>query len=56
MGAIFRGGRGAGIGAAAGAGVGLLNQIFTRAKQVKVPAETTMRFRLDRSLALRLKT
>ncbi|MGB2668074.1 MAG: hypothetical protein WAK48_29040 [Candidatus Acidiferrum sp.] len=56
MGAIFGGGRGAGIGAAAGAGAGLLTQIFTRGKQVKVPAETTMRFRLDRTLVLRLKT
>jgi hypothetical protein len=55
MGAIFGGGRGAGIGAAAGAGAGLLTQIFTRGKQVKVPAETTMRFRLDRTLVLKLR-
>jgi len=55
MGAIFGGGKGAGIGAAAGAGAGLLTQIFTRGKTVKVPAETTMRFRLDRTLVLRLK-
>ncbi|HXX16369.1 MAG TPA: hypothetical protein VEJ47_15825 [Candidatus Eremiobacteraceae bacterium] len=56
MGAIFGGGRGAGIGAAAGAGAGLLTQIFTRGKTVKVAAETTMRFRLDRTLVLKLKT
>lgn len=56
MGAIFGGGRGAGIGAAAGAGAGLLTQIFTRGKTVKVPAETTMRFRLDRTPVLKLKT
>lgn len=56
MGAIFGGGRGAGIGAAAGAGAGLLTQIFTRGKTVKVPAETTMRFRLDRTLVLKLKS
>jgi hypothetical protein len=56
MGAIFGGGRGAGIGAAAGAGAGLLTQIFTRGKQVKVPAETSMRFRLDRTLVLKLKS
>jgi hypothetical protein len=55
MGAIFGGGRGAGIGAAAGAGAGLLTQIFTRGKTVKVPAETTMRFRLDRTLVLKLR-
>jgi hypothetical protein len=53
MGAIFGGGRGAGIGLAAGAGAGLLAQIFTRGKVVKVPAETTMRFRLDRTLVLK---
>ena len=56
MGAIFGGGRGAGIGAAAGAGAGLLTQIFTRGKTVKVAAETTMRFRLDRTLVLKVKT
>jgi hypothetical protein len=56
MGAIFGGGRGAGIGAAAGLGAGLLTQIFTRGKQVKVPAETTMRFHLDRTLVLKLRT
>jgi hypothetical protein len=56
MGAIFGGGKGAGIGAAAGAGAGLLTQIFTRGKTVKVPAETTMRFRLDRTLVLKLRT
>jgi hypothetical protein len=53
MGAIFGGGRGAGMGAAAGVGAGLLTQIFTRGKVVKVPAETTMRFRLDRTLVLK---
>lgn len=55
MRAIFGGGRGAGIGAAAGAGTGLLTQIFTRGKHVKVQAETTIHFRLDRTLVLRLK-
>ena len=55
MGAIFGGGKGAGIGAAAGAGAGLLTQIFTRGKKVQVPAETTMRFRLDRTLVLKTK-
>jgi len=55
MGAVFGGGRGAGIGAATGAGAALLTQIFTRGKTVKVPAETTMRFRLDRTLVLKQK-
>ncbi len=31
-------------------------RIFTRGKQVKVPSETTMRFRLDRTLVLKLRT
>jgi hypothetical protein len=53
IGGIFGGGRGAGIGAAAGGGGGLLTQIFTRGKQVKVPAEASLTFRLDRTLVLR---
>jgi hypothetical protein len=53
LGGIFGGGKGAGIGLAAGAGGGLLTQIFTRVKRVQVPAETTLRFRLDRTLVLR---
>jgi hypothetical protein len=53
LGGIFGGGRGAGIGVGAGAGAGLLTQIFTRGKQVKVPAETHLRFRLERTLVLK---
>ena len=53
MGAIFGGRRGAGIGAAAGAGAGLLTHMLTRGKQVKVPAETLMHFRLERTLVLK---
>jgi hypothetical protein len=56
LGGIFGGGRGAGIGAAAGGGGGLLTQIFTRGKQVKVPAEASLTFRLDRTLVLRPHT
>ncbi|HXW92112.1 MAG TPA: hypothetical protein VEK33_16300 [Terriglobales bacterium] len=52
VGAIFGGGRGAAIGAGAGAGGGFLTQLFTRGKQVKVPAETILRFRLERPLVL----
>jgi hypothetical protein len=54
LGGIFGGGRGAGIGAAAGAGGGLLTQLFTRGKQVKVSSDTILRFRLERTLVLRL--
>jgi hypothetical protein len=55
LGGIFGGGKGAGIGAAAGAGSGLVTQIFTRGKQVKIPAESVLTFRLDRTLVLRPK-
>ena len=52
VGGIFGGGRGAGIGAATGAGGGFLSQVLTRGKEVKVPAETTLRFRLEKTLIL----
>ena len=52
LGAIFGGGKGAAIGAGAGAGGGFLTQIFTKGRQVKVPAETTLHFRLERPLVL----
>jgi hypothetical protein len=52
LGAIFGGGRGAAIGAGAGAGGGFVTQLFTRGKYVKVPAETTLHFRLERPLVL----
>ena len=52
LGAIFGGGRGAAIGAASGAGGGFVTQFFTRGKYVKVPAETTLLFRLERPLVL----
>ncbi len=52
MGAVFGGGQGAGIGALAGAGGGALTQLFTRGKQISVPAETAMTFRLERTLVM----
>jgi len=55
MGAIFGGGKGAAIGAGSGAVGGALTQLFTRGKKIKVPAETEMTFRLDRTLVLRPK-
>jgi hypothetical protein len=54
MGGIFGGGQGAGIGALSGAGGGALTQVFTRGKQVQVPAESVLRFRLERRLVLQL--
>jgi hypothetical protein len=52
IGAIIGGGKGAAIGAAIGAGSGAGAQILTRGKQVKIPAETLLSFRLDQDLVL----
>jgi hypothetical protein len=53
LGAIAGGGKGAAIGAVAGAVAGGTAQVLTRGKEVKVPAETTLKFRLDQPLSLR---
>jgi hypothetical protein len=52
IGAIAGGGKGAAIGAATGAAAGAGTQILTRGKSVHVPAETTLRFKLDQPLQL----
>ena len=52
LGGIFGGGKGAGIGGLAGAGGGFATQAFTRGKEVRVPAESQLRFRLERNLVL----
>lgn len=54
IGAIAGGGKGAAIGAVAGAGVGAGAEIVTQGKEVHVPAETVLHFRLDRPLRLHL--
>lgn len=54
IGAIAGGGKGAAVGAVAGAGAGAGAQIITQGKEVHVPAETVLRFRLDRPLRLHL--
>ena len=54
VGAIAGGGRGAAIGAASGAGAGAAAQIVTRGREVHVPAESVIRFRLDNALRLHL--
>ena len=54
IGAIAGGGKGAAIGAVAGAGAGAGAQIITQGKEVHVPAESVLRFRLDRPLSLHL--
>jgi hypothetical protein len=53
IGAIAGGGKGAAIGAAAGAGAGAGTEIITRGKEVHVPAEAVIQFRLDRPLHLK---
>lgn len=52
LGAIAGGGKGAAIGAVAGAAAGGTAQVLTRGKEVKVPAESTLRFKLDQPLRL----
>lgn len=52
IGAIVGGGKGAAIGAVIGAGGGLGAEVLTRGKQVRVPAETLLNFRLDQDLRL----
>jgi hypothetical protein len=54
IGAIAGGGKGAAIGAVSGAGAGAAVQITTRGREVHVPAESVIRFRLDQPLRLRL--
>lgn len=50
IGAAVGGGKGAAIGAAAGAGAGATAQIATRGREVRVPAESLVTFRIDRPL------
>jgi hypothetical protein len=50
IGAIAGGGKGAAIGAATGAGAGAVGQTVTRGGSVRLPAESLLTFRLDRSL------
>lgn len=52
IGAIAGHGKGAAIGAVTGAAAGAGAQILTKGKSVQVPAETTLRFKLDQPLRL----
>jgi hypothetical protein len=47
IGAVAGGGTGAAIGAVVGAAGGAATQVLTRGKEVRVPAETVLTFRLD---------
>jgi BON domain len=50
IGALAGGGKGAAIGGAAGAGAGGVYQGVTKAKQVRIPSETKLDFKLDQPL------
>ena len=50
IGALAGGGKGAAIGALAGAGAGAGTQVLTKGKELNVPAETELNFRLDRNV------
>ena len=53
IGAIAGGGKGAAIGGLIGAAGGAATQVLTKGRDVKVPAETVLRFRLDKPVTLR---
>ena len=53
IGAIAGGGKGAAIGGLVGAAGGAATQVLTKGHDVKVPAETLLRFRLDEPVTLR---
>jgi hypothetical protein len=53
IGALAGGGKGAAIGAIAGAGAGAGAQVLTRGKDLNVPAETVLNYKLSRDLRVR---
>jgi len=53
IGALAGGGVGAAIGAGAGAAAGFTGAVITGKKQVRIPAETVLNFRLSRPVTLR---
>jgi hypothetical protein len=52
IGAVAGGGKGAAVGAAVGAAAGAAAQVYTRGKEVNVPAETVLSFQLSQPLQL----
>jgi len=52
IGAIAGGGKGAAIGGVIGAAGGAATQVLTKGRNVQVPAETVLRFRLDKPVTL----
>jgi hypothetical protein len=55
IGAVVGGGKGAAIGAAIGGGAGLGTEVLTKGKQVRVPSETILNFKLDQDLRLQAR-
>jgi hypothetical protein len=53
IGAVAGKGKGAVIGAVAGAAAGAGTQILVKGKEVKVPAESVLKFQLDQDVSLR---
>jgi len=56
IGAVAGGGKGALIGGAAGAGAGTAGAAYTGKRDIRVPAETSLTFRLARSAAISRKS
>jgi len=54
LGAIAGGGKGAAIGAAAGAAAGAGGQVLTQGREVRVPAESIVNFRVDQPLLINI--
>jgi hypothetical protein len=52
IGAIAGGGKGAAIGGAAGGAAGAGTEVLVKGKEVRVPAETVLRFKLDKPVSL----
>ena len=52
IGAIAGGGKGAAIGAVVGGAAGAGGEILTKGKEVRVPSESVLNFRLDQDLRL----
>ena len=54
IGALVGGGKGAAIGAAAGAGAGTAGSAFTGNKQIVLPAETLVEFKLVKPVEVKM--
>jgi hypothetical protein len=55
LGAVAGGGKGAVLGGLAGAAAGAAVQVLTQGKEVRVPAESVLRFRMDEPLVLQTR-